>query len=255
MQTFKQLLAILRITKPKHILNAVVSPGHTLKVFKYHYRRVSERTFVNFIAEKWGYSSEDVSRTYNSYENNRSLWEETKEKLSIYPNSYALQMIEELSTLYLLVNLLRPKCIVETGVSAGASSTYILQALHDNREGKLHSIDLPPDNLPNGKSSGWVVPQYLRGRWSLYLGDSKKLLEPLLQNLKQIDLFVHDSLHTYEHMMWEFRTVWNYLIRSSLFLSHDVGANDAFHDFMKAKDISWKDYRVFNVLGGFRKEI
>jgi len=82
---------------------------------------------------------------------------------------------------------------------------------------------------------------------------SKKLLGPLLHNAGQTDCFIHDSLHTYEHMIWEFRTVWPYLKLGGLFLSHDVGANDAFLDFMKENDIPWSAYRVFHVLGGFRK--
>jgi hypothetical protein len=40
----------------------------------------------------------------------------------------------------------------------------------------------------------------------LHIEDSKELLEPLLQKLGGIDFFIHDSMHTYEHMMWEFRT-------------------------------------------------
>lgn len=155
--------------------------------------------------------------------------------------------------LYLMIRLLQPRCVVETGVSTGASSTYILCALHDNDYGKLYSIDLPPDKPPIGKPSGWVIPQTLKGRWSLHIGDSKDLLQPLLNDLGEIDFFIHDSLHTYNHMLWEFRAAWRYLGPRSLFLSHDVGANNAFFDFMKEKGISWKDYRVFHVLGGFQK--
>jgi hypothetical protein len=54
--------------------------------------------------------------------------------------------------------------------------------------------------------------------------------------------------------MWEFRTAWPYLIHGGLFLSHDVGANNAFMDFMKEKDIPWTAFRVFHVLGGFIKK-
>jgi hypothetical protein len=162
-------------------------------------------------------------------------------------------MTKELSALYLVVRLIQPDHIVETGVSAGVSSTYILSALEDNKKGELHSIDLPPENLPAGKTVGWIVPEHLRDYWSLHIGDSKELLKPLLQEIGEIDCFVHDSLHTYEHMMWEFRTAWKYICPNGLFLSHDVGANEAFFDFMKEKGIPWSNYRVFHVLGGFQK--
>ena len=253
MSIFKQVIKIIKLIRPKHISNCVISPGHTIKTVKYHYRRVPERNFIEFIAQKWGYSIEEVDSAYTHYNSNYRMWEDIKAKLSIYPNNYASQMTMELPSLYLLVKLLKPNCIIETGVASGASSAYILQALHENGKGQLHSIDLPPDNLPEGKMSGWVVPSHLKNQWSLHIGDSKDLLEPVLANLGQVDCFLHDSLHTYDHMIWEFRTVWNYLIRGGLFLSHDVGANDAFFDFMKEKSIPWKDYRVFHVLGGLRK--
>jgi hypothetical protein len=234
-------------------LKVIVSPSHAFKAFKYHYRRVSEREFVEFLAKKWNCSSGDVYAAYQDYENNIALWEEIKEKLAIYPGAYGLQMTKELPALYLLTRLIKPDCIVETGVASGASSAYILRALHDNRSGQLYSIDLPPDNFPKGKTSGWLVPQYLKSRWTLHIGDSKDLLEPLLSDLGQIDCFIHDSLHIYDHMLWEFRTAWSYLRSRSLFLSHDVGANDAFFDFMNEKGIPWKYYRVLHVLGGFQK--
>jgi predicted O-methyltransferase YrrM len=143
--------------------------------------------------------------------------------------------------------------MVETGVSAGVSSAYILAAMKDNGRGRLYSIDLPPDNIPEGRSVGWVVPHHLRNRWNLHIGDTRDLLVPLLSNLGKIDGFIHDSLHTYDHMTWEFNTSWEHLNQGGLFLSHDVGANEAFFHFMSEKGISWRSYRVFHVLGGFIK--
>lgn len=161
-------------------------------------------------------------------------------------------MTRELPCLYLLIRLIKPDLVVETGVSSGASSAYILRALKDNKKGKLYSIDLPFE-FSTGRKSGWLVPEVLRDRWDLRIGDTKEMLAPLLKEIGEIDFFVHDSLHTYEHMMWEYKCVWPYLRRRGLFLSHDVGANDAFLDFMKEVDICWSDYRLFHVLGGFRK--
>ncbi|MFH0754160.1 MAG: class I SAM-dependent methyltransferase [Candidatus Omnitrophota bacterium] len=250
---FKQLLNIIKIIKPKHILKAIRSSDHAISAFKYHYRRVTDREFADFFAKQWGCSNDDIDQAYKGLSNNAPCWKEIRENLSIYPGQYGLQMTMELPSLYLIVRLTQPVIVVETGVSSGASSAYILCALHDNKKGRLYSIDLPPDNLPAGKSSGWVVPQYLRSRWSLHIGDSKELLEPSLNTIGKIDCFIHDSLHTYEHMMFEFRTAWQHLIAGGLFLSHDVGANDAFMHFMKEKGVSWTDFRVFHVLGGFIK--
>jgi len=249
---FNELSNVIRVTKPKHILKTIISPSHTLKAIKYHYRRVSERDFISFIAKQIGVSDNEIDSIYNDLKLNNTLWDENKKRLILYPNCYGSQMTRELPSLYLMVRLMKP-LIIETGVSSGASSAYILQALIDNKKGELISIDLPPDSLPEGKESGWVVPRKLRDLWNLHIGDSKIILKQLLDKVGIIDVFLHDSLHTYEHMVWEFNTAWQFLRKGGLFLSHDVGANEAFFDFMKQKNIHWKNYRVFHVLGAFAK--
>jgi predicted O-methyltransferase YrrM len=253
MEVFAQIANMAKVIEVKHLLKAIADPSHALAAAKYQYRRVSQRRFIEFLATQWECRREAIDAAYDDLDRNSPLWEAVEKHLSIYPNGYGLQMTRELSVLYLIVRLIQPQCIVETGVSAGASSAYILRALEDNNKGRLYSIDVPPDNLPEGKTSGWIVPEALRHRWRLLIGDSKALLEPLLSGIGEIDCFLHDSLHTYEHMAWEFRTAWKHLRPGGLFLSHDVGANEAFFDFMKEKGIAWTSYRVFHVLGGFRK--
>jgi Methyltransferase domain len=121
--------------------------------------------------------------------------------------------------LYALVRLLQPKHVVETGVSSGVSSAHFLLALDRNRAGTLHSIDLPthqrgpvlqadesPVSLPPGLASGWAIP-FRSSRWDLRIGDSTLLLPRLADELPSIDLFLHDDLHTPEHLAFELRTI------------------------------------------------
>jgi hypothetical protein len=51
---------------------------------------------------------------------------------------------------------------------------------------------------------GWIVPKSLRERWTLILGKVEDKLPSLLDEFEAIDVFYHDSLHTYEHMMFEY---------------------------------------------------
>jgi len=250
-----QILRVLRVARPSHVWKAVVSPRRTLRAAKYHYRRVSEREFIEFFVSQWELSKEVVDEFYEGWRRHEEFRDAITDQLSIYPDDYGLEMTRELPSLYSLVRLIRPRVVVETGVASGASSAHILRALEDNGEGKLYSIDVPPEDLPAGKTSGWIVPDSLRNRWSLQIGDSKELLHPLLKELGQIDCFLHDSLHTYEHMLWEFRTVGPHLHPGGLFLAHDVGRHEAFREFMKEMRIPWSGYRVFHVLGGFRKPL
>ncbi len=112
--------------------------------------------------------------------------------------------------LHALVRLLRPRHVVEVGVSSGVSSAYLLDALELNGRGTLHSVDLPQHPRPNrrrpavpsaswtlppGRSTGWAVPFALRKRWDLRLGDKAAVLPLLADELEEIGLFVYDVPH------------------------------------------------------------
>ena len=97
-----------------------------------------------------------------------------------------------------------------------------------------------------------MVPTDLRNRWHLYLGDAKELLPRLLQTLGTIDIFIHDSLHSYEHMLFEFQTAWPHLRGGGVILSDDIDANCAFYDFaaeVKCQGVIFNDRHV----GAIRK--
>jgi cephalosporin hydroxylase len=146
--------------------------------------------------------------------------------------------------LYCLVRLEKPAVVVETGVEHGMSSWLLLEAMERNGKGLLHSIDLPNheevvdsagrvqrNTIPRGHQPGWLIPDRLRSRWTLHLGDAKQLLPQVMDHLKQADFFIHDSLHSYEHMTFEFNAAWPYLRKGGLLLSDDVGWNNSFRDF------------------------
>lgn len=124
--------------------------------------------------------------------------------------------------LYALVRLLRPRHVVEVGVSSGVSSAYLLAALQRNESGTLHSIDLPTFprararnahsvlgswTLPPGRASGWAVPSPLRGRWDLRLGDKRDVIPLLAEELPKVGLFLYDVPHRDAESIGEFRTI------------------------------------------------
>ena len=140
--------------------------------------------------------------------------------------------------LYHMVRYLDPDVVVETGVHYGISTVFMLQALEDNGHGTLISIDLPEKDyksdiccitqrLPRGCTTGFLVPQRLKHRWRLLLGDAKELLEPVCRENAPLDLFHHDSEHTYSHMMFEFKTAWPHLRRGGLLMLDDWDWNEA----------------------------
>lgn len=124
-----------------------------------------------------------------------------------------------------------------------------MKALKDNNSGTLYSIDYPLSEqeyaanlesgcetafaLPEGKEPGIAIPEDVKGRWVLKRGKSKEILPNLLKELGSVDVFLHDSHHTYENMMFEYSAAWDYLPREGLLLSHDTDCNNAFRDFSR----------------------
>lgn len=146
--------------------------------------------------------------------------------------------------LYVMVRTFKPDIMVETGVAHGVSSWNILNAMHKNGNGKLYSIDLP--NIVKRKvyeikqynnESGWVIPDILRYRWELHLGSSEQLLPQLLQKLSAIDIFFHDSDHSYDNMKFEFGTAFQYLKPNGLIVSDDIHKNNSFEEFVNKNNL------------------
>lgn len=133
--------------------------------------------------------------------------------------------------LYMICKLARPEKVVETGVAFGVSSSYILQALHDNNHGRLYSIDYSFRPWETRDMIGSIIPDNLRDRWNLIYGLSSKKLKPLLGRIGPIDIFYHDSDHTYRNMMFEFNSAWPAIRPAGLLISDDVGYNNSFYDF------------------------
>jgi predicted O-methyltransferase YrrM len=127
--------------------------------------------------------------------------------------------------LYVLVRAAKPETVVETGVLYGASSGHILAALEANGRGRLHSIDL--GNRPGEPSHDFMVRPDLLRRWEYLEGDARVELPRLLRRLRRIDMFHHDSLHTFDHMMWEYAMALAHLAPGGVLASHDVFVSDS----------------------------
>ena len=136
--------------------------------------------------------------------------------------------------LYALVRLTRPATVLETGVARGVSSTAILAALAANGHGVLHSTDIGPN-------VGSVVPSRLRSRWHLHVLDGARAPDAfldLLATLPTVDLFLHDSDHSYGHMTTELRAVHEHLSAEGWLVVDDADASYAVRDLARTGGIA-----------------
>jgi hypothetical protein len=84
------------------------------------------------------------------------------------------------------------------------------------------------------------------------VGDARDLLPKLLVDVASLDVFIHDSLHTYEHMLWEYRSAYPHLREGGLLVSDDAMWNSAFPEF--AREVCAKHAQIIRGVGFLQKE-
>lgn len=205
------------------------------------------------IARLTGASVDEVKRAFRELDATQ-LWSYCEDSLRPYRNLPLGTTLERMKapTLYVVCRLLRPKVVVETGVASGVSSTFILKALEDNHYGQLYSVDLPcPDIhgviLPPDKDAGWIIPGQLKARWHFIVGKSTQVLPSLMAQLDVIDVFFHDSEHTYDNVMFELQTVFPHMRSGGVMMIDNVNMNNAIKAFSKSHNL--KPVYLFDFAG------
>jgi hypothetical protein len=133
--------------------------------------------------------------------------------------------------IWCLIRHLKPTKVVETGVAHGVTSRFILEAMERNEGGDLYSIDLPPIERILREQVGAAVGNRYADRWSYLKGSSRRRLPVLLTRLGQIDLFIHDSLHSERNVRFELDRAWAALKPGGVLVVDDVDANWGFQSF------------------------
>jgi hypothetical protein len=134
-------------------------------------------------------------------------------------------------SIWCLIRHLNLKYIVETGVAHGVTSRFVLEALRRNGGGHLWSIDVPPVESVWRVQVGMAVPATLRSQWTYIKGTSRLRLPELLRKLGEVDLFVHDSLHSERNVRFELDHAWSALKTGSAVVVDDIDLNWGFRSF------------------------
>jgi hypothetical protein len=136
--------------------------------------------------------------------------------------------------IWCLIRHTKPKKVVETGVAHGVTSRCILEALARNGNGRLWSIDLPPVDRFWRSQVGAAVGEHWTDRWTYISGSSRRRLPELFSYLGEIDLFIHDSLHSERNVRFELDRAWEAMGVNGAFVVDDVDANRGFRSFTQA---------------------
>lgn len=189
------------------------------------------RPETSWVARVAGCTLEQAQQAIMEITQHAPAVSELHEKISRSGRSYYAQFPAPIE-LFALVRLTSPKNLVESGVSSGVSSAFLLLGMAANHTGTLHSIDFPVMrqaqgrneswSIPSGLSSGWAVPDRLKRKWDLRLGRSEHLLQPLLDEIGHVDFYCHDSPVDEKHFEFELRTVATYLRPGSVVVADNI---------------------------------
>ena len=223
---------------------------------------LKERNFLNFIRKVKNINKDEISKISKKFLNDDRFKNSIQKKLIKIEKRKSMGDVRFHSfTIYLIVRILKPKIMLETGVCNGKSTSMILLAMNHNNCGKLISIDKTKKINKDGSrysliknKTGYLIPAYLKKKWIFKRGDSIKVLKNLkLKKNEFVDIFFHDSLHTYEHTKNEISEILKMIDLKKKFCmivdDIDLGAGKAFNKFLdknKTFGYSFKNLGIFN---------
>ena len=135
--------------------------------------------------------------------------------------AHCLMSKEEREFLNAIILRSQPKKLLEVGVFEGGSSVIMLNAIKNNKESRLFSIDYAEKCSPE-KKIGYIVDFYsnLSDRWTLFTGGlSLKFMEVIGGD---IDMCLIDTVHSNPGEILDILMVLPFLKDDALIVFHDV---------------------------------
>lgn len=137
--------------------------------------------------------------------------------------------------LYFWTRIIKPVCILETGVAAGWSSYSFLLAIQKNHVGELLSSDLPYFRIKDPeKYIGILVPAELRNsHWRLGIQGDDLNLPTLLASAPEIQIVHYDSDKRKIGRKSFLSKIECFLAEDSLVIMDDIQNNFAFKEYVE----------------------
>ena len=127
---------------------------------------------------------------------------------------------------YALVRATKPRLVVETGTADGLGTALLARAVQRNEAdgwpGRVLSFDVDP-------TAGWLLSDELRGVAHVVTGDAGVCIKHELRD-QEVGVFIHDSLHTYEHELLEFKIALNHAAETLFLISDNAHSTTALMD-------------------------
>jgi hypothetical protein len=136
---------------------------------------------------------------------------------------------------YCIARAVRPGLIVETGTHDGLGTSVLLRAAQRNAsEGvptRVITLDIDP-------LAGWLIPDHLKERLEVYVGDTRETLPQALGG-QEVGMIIHDSEHTYEREQFELSCAVEHAAPSLVLISDNAHATAALSDLCQQLGIAY----------------
>tara|TARA_B100001057_G_scaffold425409_1_gene448817 strand:+ start:303 stop:1055 length:753 start_codon:yes stop_codon:yes gene_type:complete len=227
--------------RPIKTLRTIFSLRRLLATVWVESNKVKLNNFIKLIGE-----NKDLLIESKNFE--KKFIKEKKEKIKNLPISGGLKGSDgggggNEFILYYIVRHLKPAVVLESGVSAGASSRAILQALEENKKGVLFSSDLQV--YLDKKDIGVLVTKELRQRWKLFDKGDATNLPIILNQINEIDIVYYDSEKSYSGKKIFFARILSNFTPKIIIID-DIDRDYWFRDFTKKNSY---DYIVVGNVG------
>ena len=145
---------------------------------------------------------------------------------TINPHVFTYNQMTEEERKFLngIVRKSKPKKILELGVCHGGSSVVLLNAIKDNKDAIVYSIDYTTHCYNDkDKKVGWVVDHYaadLTDKWRLY---TNGLASDFLDEIGgDIDMCLIDTVHVNPGELLDYLMVLPFLKKNAIIVLHDI---------------------------------
>ena len=140
---------------------------------------------------------------------------------TLYPEYFDINQNTK-SLLIALLEMVKPKVILETGVANGISTNIFLKHAP---YADIHSIDI------NANVMSDELSRY--DNWTLHILKKRKDFIEILNSLDRLSFFFHDSDHSYPNQLFEYTYAWQKLEDCGVLVSDDINWSYAFLNFCK----------------------
>jgi predicted O-methyltransferase YrrM len=199
------------------------------------YEIENDDELIDFVAAQLGRPRNEIGRYADEVGGDEAFLEELRRLLRGRPDRNREPRFGRRLGWYAVVRAIKPEVVVETGVHDGLGSALLLRALERNGSGRLVGFDIDP-------ASAWLVPARLRGAYELVIGDVRETLPRILADTR-VDLFIHDSLHTYDHEHFELELAVTHGSDSLVLVSDNAHATPALADVCREHGLGYALFR------------